>query len=166
MRHAISPVAHSSRAIREYQRPTRFKFTYLNSSGSLPDASVTKLEQIGFSTGYRLVEKLTKDWPRFKTELDVIKFICKEFWSAVYKKQIDNLRTNHHGVYVLHDNRFRFLTQLSNNKQYIEMAPKYLAFTCGLIRGTLANLGINSVVTVEVTVMPACKFQVQAVQCT
>ncbi|KAL3205432.1 hypothetical protein MRX96_011317 [Rhipicephalus microplus] len=92
------------------------------------DASVTKLEQIGFSTGYRLVERLTKDWPRFKTELDVIKFICKEFWSAVYKKQIDNLRTNHHGVYVLHDNKFRFLTQMSNNKQYIEMAPKYLAF--------------------------------------
>ncbi|KAK8774471.1 trafficking protein particle complex subunit Trs33 [Amblyomma americanum] len=149
-----------------------FEFLFMEMTNSIycqddaaeRDASVTKLEQIGFSTGYRLVERLTKDWPRFKTELDVIKFICKEFWSAVYKKQIDNLRTNHHGVYVLHDNKFRFLTQLSNNKQYIEMAPKYLAFTCGLIRGTLANLGINSVVTVEVTTMPACKFQVQAAQ--
>ncbi|XP_064484962.1 trafficking protein particle complex subunit 6b-like [Ornithodoros turicata] len=130
------------------------------------DASVAKLEHIGYSTGYRLVERLTKDMPRFKTELDIIKFICKELWSAVYKKQVDNLRTNHHGVYVLHDNRFRFLTQLSTSKQYINMAPKYLAFTCGLIRGTLANLGIQSSVTVEVTTMPACKFQIQAAQST
>lgn len=37
----------------------------------------------------------TKDTPRFKDELDTMKFICKDFWSALYKKQIDNLRTNH-----------------------------------------------------------------------
>ena len=24
-----------------------------------------------------------------------MKYICKDFWTAVYKKQIDNLRTNH-----------------------------------------------------------------------
>ena len=27
--------------------------------------------------------------------LDVVKFICKDFWIAVFKKQIDNLKTNH-----------------------------------------------------------------------
>ena len=43
---------------------------------------------------------------------------------AVFKKQVDNLRTNHQGVYVLQDNRFRALTQMSNSKQYIEKAPK------------------------------------------
>jgi len=28
------------------------------------------------------------------------------------------------GVYVLQDNRFRFLTQMSSGKQYMEIAPK------------------------------------------
>jgi hypothetical protein len=27
--------------------------------------------------------------------------VCKDFWTCVFKKQIDNLRTNHQGVYVL-----------------------------------------------------------------
>ena len=34
---------------------------------------------------------------------------------------------------------------------------QYLAFPCGLIRGALTNLGILSIVTAEVTAMPACK---------
>ncbi|KAH0620518.1 hypothetical protein JD844_021052 [Phrynosoma platyrhinos] len=64
------------------------------------------------------------------------------------------------GIYVLQDNKFRLLTQISAGKQYLEHAPKYLAFTCGLIRGALSNLGIKSIVTAEVSTMPACKFQV------
>ncbi|XP_067895363.1 trafficking protein particle complex subunit 6B isoform X3 [Heterodontus francisci] len=93
---------------------------------------VTKLENMGFRVGQGLIERFTKDTARFKDELDVMKFICKDFWTSVFKKQIDNLRTNH----------------------------QYLAFTCGLVRGALSNLGIKSIVTVEVTAMPACKFQV------
>ncbi|XP_032830179.1 trafficking protein particle complex subunit 6b [Petromyzon marinus] len=119
-----------------------------------------KLENLGYRVGQGLVERFTRDSPRFKDELDVMKFICKDFWTSVFKKQIDNLRTNHQGVYVLQDNRFRMLTQISCGKQYLEHAPKFLAFTCGLVRGGLSNLGINSVVTAEVSVMPACKFQV------
>ncbi|XP_076343416.1 trafficking protein particle complex subunit 6B-like isoform X2 [Tachypleus tridentatus] len=90
-----------------------------------------------------------------------MKFICKELWLWMYKKQIDNLRTNHQGVYVLQDNSFRFLTQLSQSKQYVESTYKYLAFSCGVIRGALSNLDIICVVTAEVSSPPACKFQVQ-----
>lgn len=93
------------------------------------------------------------------------------------------------GTYVLQDNRFALLTQLSCGKQYMEDAPKvrvrllftflpspagivnvmmwrdlvysvvlqYLAFSCGLLRGALSNLGLESVVTAEVSLMPACK---------
>jgi hypothetical protein len=71
--------------------------------------------------------RLTKDWPRFKDELDTMKFICTDFWSSINKKQIDNLRTNHQGVYVLQDNAFRFLTRLSAGRQYLEMAPKVMS---------------------------------------
>ncbi|XP_014662959.1 PREDICTED: trafficking protein particle complex subunit 6B-like isoform X1 [Priapulus caudatus] len=125
------------------------------------EEGMTTLESLGFRVGQGLVERLTKDCPRFKDELDTMKFICKDFWTSVYKKQIDNLRTNHQGVYVLQDNKFRLLTQISIGKQYIEIAPRFLSFTCGLIRGALSNLGITSVVTAEVITMPACKFQIQ-----
>uniref|UniRef100_A0A8C8SLS6 Trafficking protein particle complex 6B n=1 Tax=Pelusios castaneus TaxID=367368 RepID=A0A8C8SLS6_9SAUR len=150
---------------------------------------ITKLENMGFRVGQGLIERFTKDTARFKDELDIMKFICKDFWTTVFKKQIDNLRTNHQpwkdsyqlhgshqanasfttltlerfvpkGIYVLQDNKFRLLTQMSAGKQYLEYAPKYLAFTCGLIRGGLSNLGIKSIVTAEVSAMPACKFQV------
>nr|XP_009913642.1 PREDICTED: trafficking protein particle complex subunit 6B isoform X3 [Haliaeetus albicilla] len=66
----------------------------------------------------------TKDTARFKDELDIMKFICKDFWTTVFRKQIDNLRTNHQGIYVLQDNKFRLLTQMSAGKQYLEHAPK------------------------------------------
>ncbi|XP_029362314.1 trafficking protein particle complex subunit 6b isoform X2 [Echeneis naucrates] len=94
--------------------------------------NVTKLENMGFRVGQGLIERMTKDTVRFKDELDIMKFICKDFWTCVFKKQIDNLRTNH----------------------------QYLAFTCGLVRGALSNLGVKSIVTSEVSIMPACKFQV------
>lgn len=34
-------------------------------------------------------------------QLEIFKFICKEFWTFVFGKQVDNLKTNHRGVYVL-----------------------------------------------------------------
>ncbi|KAB7506928.1 UNVERIFIED_CONTAM: hypothetical protein RMT77_008463 [Armadillidium vulgare] len=125
------------------------------------DDAASKLEYIGFTTGYRFVERATRETNRFKDELDIMKYICKVFWVSVFKKEIDNLRTNHQGVYVLNDNNFRFLTRISSGKQYLQYAPRFVTFTCGLIRGSLANLGINCVVTAEVSHLPACKFQVQ-----
>jgi len=44
---------------------------------------------------FLLFLRLTKDTARFKDELDILKFVCKDFWTCVFKKQIDNLRTNH-----------------------------------------------------------------------
>ena len=75
--------------------------------------SVAKLEYLGFQVGQRLIERFTKDTPRFKDELEVMKFLCKDFWCGVFKKQIDNLRTNHMGCYVLQDAKFKLLTQIS-----------------------------------------------------
>jgi hypothetical protein len=39
--------------------------------------------------------RYSKDKPRLGDTLEVIKFVCKDFWQAVFKKQIDNLKTNH-----------------------------------------------------------------------
>ncbi|KAI8425179.1 hypothetical protein MSG28_007004 [Choristoneura fumiferana] len=61
-----------------------------------PDLSI--VEYIGFAAGYKVMERLTREWSRFKDELDTMKFVCTDFWTCIYKKQIDNLRTNHQGV--------------------------------------------------------------------
>ncbi|XP_069116622.1 trafficking protein particle complex subunit 6B-like [Argopecten irradians] len=145
----------------EYLHMEMISYLYRTAEKIEQDHCISKLESLGFRVGQSLSERFTKDCSRFKDELDTMKFICKDFWNSVYKKQVDNLRTNHQGVYVLQDNKFRFLTQISSGKQYMDAAPKYLAFPCGMIRGALSNLGINCVVTAEVSAMPACKFQIQ-----
>jgi hypothetical protein len=42
-----------------------------------------------------------------------MKFICKELWVLLFKKQIDNLKTNHRGTYVLQDNQFPWISHMS-----------------------------------------------------
>ncbi|XP_051845372.1 trafficking protein particle complex subunit 6A isoform X2 [Antechinus flavipes] len=123
-------------------------------------AGLTVLEGMGFRVGQGLAERLPRGAPAFREELDTIKFLCRDLWGAVFGKQTDNLRTNHQGTYILQDNNFSFLTQMAWGQQYLEEAPKFLAFTCGLLRGTLSSLGIESSVTASVTSLPACKFQV------
>ena len=39
-------------------------------------------------------------------------------------------------------------------KQYLEDSAAFVVFTCGLVRGSLANLGLNSVVTPEIIAPP------------
>ena len=72
-----------------------------------------KLENMGYRVGMAYAERLTRDRPRFVDALDVVKFVCKEFWTAVFRKQVDNLKTNHKGVYVLTDNQFRWFLRMS-----------------------------------------------------
>ena len=116
---------------------------------------------LGFSSGYRLVEKITREHPKFKDELELMKFVCKDYWMCIFRKQIDNLRTNHQGVYVLQDKSFKYLQPISASKQYFEDSSVFLVFTCGLLRGSLANLGIKSVVTTEVVSLPGkCNFSI------
>lgn len=41
------------------------------------------------------VYRISKDRMRFSDNLDVVKFVCKEVWMFLFKKQVDNLKTNH-----------------------------------------------------------------------
>ena len=50
------------------------------------DEHITVLEGIGYKVGLALCQRLCKDKPRFKEELDIIKFICQDFWvSSAYR---------------------------------------------------------------------------------
>ncbi|AQK43355.1 Transport protein particle component, Bet3 containing protein [Zea mays] len=60
-----------------------------------PELAARRIEAIGFQVGHQLSERYTMERPRFSDHLEAIKFICKDFWSELFKKQIDNLKTNH-----------------------------------------------------------------------
>ncbi|XP_046540279.1 trafficking protein particle complex subunit 6A isoform X14 [Equus quagga] len=122
--------------------------------------SLSVLEGMGFRVGQALGERLSRETLAYREELDILKFLCKDLWMAVFQKQMDSLRTNHQGTYVLQDNSFPLLIRMASGLQYLEEAPKFLAFTCGLLRGTLCTLGVKSLVTASVAALPACKFQV------
>ena len=97
----------------------------------------SKLEQLGRRVGATMAEQMTKDIPRFKNELDVLVFVCKQFWQQAWHKPVDNLKTNHQvrahviirivtlitqDVYVLLDNNFKLLSKMSSTEQYKSQA--------------------------------------------
>ncbi|EKV12088.1 BET3 family protein [Penicillium digitatum PHI26] len=57
-----------------------------------------RLESLGYRVGQGLAERFARDRPRFTDNLDVIKFLCKDLWTVLFKKQVDNLKTNHRRV--------------------------------------------------------------------
>ncbi|KAH1281571.1 hypothetical protein KXX33_002462 [Aspergillus fumigatus] len=77
------------------------------------ESTFFRLESIGYRVGQGLAERFSRDRPRFTDNLDVIKFLCKDLWTILFKKQVDNLKTNHRGVYVLTDNSFRPFARMS-----------------------------------------------------
>lgn len=134
-------------------------------SGPPPPAT---LEAIGFRVGRQLAERYTKDKPRLGDTLEVIKFICKEFWQATFKKQVDNLKTNHRGIYVLQDNTFRWLQHIvpssgdsAQQESIKSLAQLYLHLPCGILRGALVHLGVHCTVEADPKALPGCSFTVR-----
>jgi len=128
------------------------------------DALKSRLESIGAVVGGNLAERLSRDKTRFQDTLDTIKFICKDLWTVMWDKQVDNLRTNHRGIYVLQDNAFKPLVRFSSpggSAEALKRARIYLAFPAGVIRGALMRFGHNASVTLESLNVPQCSFQVK-----
>ncbi|KAJ1966793.1 hypothetical protein IWQ62_002247 [Dispira parvispora] len=123
-----------------------------------------KIELIGFRIGQRLAERYSKDRPRFVDTLDIVKFICRDIWTKLFRKQIDNLKTNHRGVYTLQDSQLRWLTRMSGDEgtlQATQQAIPYLWLPCGIIRGIMANHGLDATVTFKDLSLPQCTFHIK-----
>ncbi|CAF1307172.1 unnamed protein product [Rotaria magnacalcarata] len=138
---------------------------YNNENESDVETASAYLSQIGYRVGYSLSERLSKDNARYRDELDTVKYLCKELWICLFKRQVDNLRTNHQGVYVIHDGRFRLLQQTlttmnkpidSNNRLH----TLYIAYSNGLLRGILTNMGYPCRVTAEIVDF-GVRFQIE-----
>ncbi|KAI0063244.1 TRAPP complex subunit trs33 [Artomyces pyxidatus] len=139
-----------------------------------------RLEAIGLHVGANITERLCHDRLGFSDTLDTIKFICKELWSTCWDKQVDNLRTNHRGVYVLQDNSFKPIARISSwesradatrRAKLVESpltlvdsdsdsAVQYVAMSAGTLRGSLARLGLQATIIPEIN-LPQCTFQVK-----
>jgi hypothetical protein len=127
------------------------------------DAVHRRLEALGYRVGQGVVERFSRDRPRFHDTLDVIKFLCKDVWLLAFGKQVDNLKTNHRGVYVLTDTHFRPISRMSTEPggQAVVRAKPFLCYPAGIVRGALAALGITATVQAETTDLPAAVFHIK-----
>ncbi|KAI3622997.1 hypothetical protein CBS14141_004330 [Malassezia furfur] len=108
----------------------------------------SRMEAVGAHVGGALMERLVPERVRTAQTLERVKFVCKELWMALWEKQVDNLRTNHRGVFVLQDAAFRPL-------RHAHAAPGYVA------EGALQRLGVAASVHADAAHAPQCAFHVR-----
>ncbi|ORY35608.1 NO signaling/Golgi transport ligand-binding domain-containing protein [Naematelia encephala] len=133
----------------------------------IEDEALKKVERIGLMVGGFIAVKLTLARPPLANHLDIIKFICKDLFLYIYSKQIDNLRTNHRGVYVLQSNALPPLIPLSSYggaSADLESAKAHLVFPQALIQGALTRLGMPTTVIAESSGLPQCTFQIRTIK--
>lgn len=133
----------------------------------LSDDTAYRVESYGYNLGMRLAEYLMYSRAaevKLVVKLDVMKFVCRDLWKMLYGKQMDSLRTNHRGMFVLIDNNFRPIANLSSPNSPAELmsvAKVYLQLPCGVIRGVLRSLGIEANVSAEIKLFPAVEFSLE-----
>ncbi|KAL8795987.1 MAG: hypothetical protein Q9195_001563 [Heterodermia aff. obscurata] len=127
------------------------------------EGAYRRLDALGYRVGQGIVERFSRDRPRFTDTLDMIKFLCKDVWQLIFRKQIDNLKTNHRGIYVLTDNTFRPLARMSmaSPAEAVVKAQPFLWFPSGVMRGALASMGLNTTVHAETSELPGAVFQIK-----
>jgi len=166
----IPPPAPAATTIKDAQRDSTSSSLSRASAGKSPteeedeEAIRTRLEAIGMHVGANITERLCHDRPLFSDTLDAVKFICKDLWAACWDKQVDNLRTNHRGIYVLQDHSFKPIARISSwggRADALKKAKLYVAMPAGILRGALVRLGYQAVVVPEVTQLPQCSFQLR-----
>jgi hypothetical protein len=132
----------------------------------------SKLEATGFAVGRRYAERLARDRERPVEVLDVVKFVCREFWQEVHQKAVDKLQTNNKGVFVLQDFNFRWVRFISARTApagdagaaaaaAAQAALQHIVFPCGMIRGALAAYDVDAVVNADLSASPRVLFHVQ-----
>ncbi|KAF6758834.1 trafficking protein particle complex subunit 6B [Ephemerocybe angulata] len=122
-----------------------------------------RLETIGMHVGTCFAERLCAHRPPFDDTLEVMKFICKDVWVALFDKQVDNLRTNRRGMFQLSDALFKPIQRVSSylgRGETIKKARLYATLPAGIIRGILATMGYSGTVVPEITSVPQCTLKV------
>ncbi|EIM19675.1 transport protein particle component [Wallemia mellicola CBS 633.66] len=131
---------------------------------SVDEELTKKLKHVGTSIGHTVAERIKQTREPLNDNLEVIKLLCKEIWTFIYGKQLDNLRTNHKGTFVLHDNSYRPLVNLSSSDESASKRMSiFLSIQLGIIQGCLSAFNLSSQVSCDVSALPGCTFQVKLV---
>lgn len=123
----------------------------LDADSKQKDRVFERLYKIGYGIGSKMTELLIfSNNPNLSFNsmdaLGMIRFICKEVWKLVYGKQIDNLKTNHRGIFYLFDYTFPPIQNLSVNGDMgslLKLVEPYLQVPLGVIAGILTSLGMS-----------------------
>lgn len=123
------------------------------------------MREMGRAVGIRLAEMHSAfDCPRFKKDMDIVKFTCKELWNILFNKFADKLQTNHQGLFVVYDNDFKLFKNVSwnmlddqhhLNDRFLRTCTLISDFPAGIIEGALENLDFKASVTAEIE-YPKC----------
>ncbi|WBW74057.1 TRAPPI,II,III complex subunit Trs33 [Schizosaccharomyces osmophilus] len=121
------------------------------------------LENIGFQVGRKLAERLLLTRNRIVESIDVMRFLCRELWPIVFRKQLDNLKTNRKGTFVITDNYFFWFSKMTaaTGTEMKEYTTPYLYFPSGFIRGVMHTFGYPVQVIAQCPNLPTCIFQVR-----
>ncbi|EPX72725.1 TRAPP complex subunit Trs33 [Schizosaccharomyces octosporus yFS286] len=121
------------------------------------------LENIGFQVGRKLSERLLLTRNRITESIDVMRFLCRELWPIVFRKQLDNLKTNRKGTFVVTDNYFFWFSKMTaaTGTEMKEYTTPYLYFPSGFIRGVMHAFGYPVQVIAQCPNLPMCIFQVR-----
>ncbi|GEQ70026.1 hypothetical protein JCM33374_g3702 [Metschnikowia sp. JCM 33374] len=126
-----------------------------------------RIESYGYDLGLRLTEVLmykSATQSKIVDILEIMKFICRDAWKTLHGKQMDNLRTNHRGTFVLIDNQYRPTAGFCSDKGKPDAVAKARAYTywpCGIIRGILSSFGVEAYVSADISQFPAVTFNIQ-----
>lgn len=156
-----SPVSNQEELAGEVDKIDISKFDYvpshtlitqlLNANDFQKEKVNERLYKIGRGVGSKITELLIfSNNPTLSfnsmDSLAIVRFICKDVWKLIYGKQIDNLKTNHRGIFYLFDYEFQPIQNLSidddDEDLLLKMVDPYLQVPLGIISGILSSLGI------------------------
>ncbi|EEB07440.1 TRAPP complex subunit Trs33 [Schizosaccharomyces japonicus yFS275] len=130
------------------------------------------LEAIGFETGKRFTERIMIQHVRLTTTLDMMRFICREAWAIVFKKTIDNLKTNRKvindsqkpkGMFILTDNSFCWFMRMAQipETELTKTTAPFLCWPAGFVRGVMQAFGYEVQVAAHCPSLPVAIFQIK-----
>jgi len=113
------------------------------------------LENLASDLGRNIVEKCVDDrLSRYKTRLDIIKFIGVDVWTFLFGKAVTKIdsRDEVRETYYFHDNDFKFFRRISTEsetgKEYVQFCMTFISY---LLRSALLAFSIESDINIEST---------------
>lgn len=126
-------------------------FTYIYESPKELNIKQEELKSVARLLARNIMERISEDQlGRLKDKVEVIKFLCKDFWTYLFGKIVDKLQTDSKGTYRIIENEFKFLKRLPSStdkaKEYISLCGKFFS---ELLKGALLTFSIESEVSLD-----------------